>query len=64
MTNKISRAQWEQIRSRVERVNFKFDPKWKCLLDGKAFKACWDHTVEDNERIIDAVKERFEISAH
>lgn len=50
---KISRAQWEQIIKRVHRANYKFDPDWKCLIDGNKFKSDFcPHGVGDNEDII------------
>jgi len=59
VTQKISRAQWEQIRKRVQMVKFVFDPSWKCLIDGKAWLQCRDHTEDDMERIIEQIKERY-----
>lgn len=59
MTQKISRAQWEQIRKRVVQVGFVFDPSWKCLIDGLAWNKCYDHGEEDQVGIIAQVKERF-----
>ncbi len=58
-THHISRAQWAQIESRVRRVQFEFNPKWKCLIDGKAWKQCTEHCVEDQEAIIAATRERI-----
>ncbi len=58
-TKKISRAQWSQIESRVRQVDFTFDPKWKCLIDGKPYKLCMEHIEEDQDDIIAAVKERI-----
>lgn len=57
-TKKISRAQWAQIESRVRQVNFVFDPKWKCLIDGKPFSRCDDHYEEDQADIIAEVQRR------
>lgn len=59
MTQKISRAQWMQIRSRVEQVKYVFDPKWKCLIDGLAWRRCEEHTLDDQDDIIEAIKARF-----
>lgn len=59
MTRKISRAQWDQIRSRVEQVGYKFDPKWKCLIDGLAWRRCDEHTEDDQTAIIAEVRARF-----
>lgn len=59
MTQKISRSQWAQIRSRVEQVQFSFDPKWKCLIDGLAWKRCEQHTLDDQDAIIKEVRARF-----
>ncbi len=55
---KISRAQWAQIESRVQKAEFSFDPRWKCLIDGKAYKACTEHGVQDQHDIIAQVKAR------
>ena len=52
MTKKISRSQWEQIHRRAKLSNYKFDPKWKCLIDGIAFDRCPDHNEDDNEKIL------------
>lgn len=62
MTQKISRAQWEQIRRRVQQVSFVFDPKWKCLIDGIAWSKCIEHNEDDQASIIEQVKVRFSIS--
>lgn len=58
-TKKISRAQWAQIEKRVKQVQFTFDPKWKCLIDGLDFKRCDEHFPEDQDEIISKVKERL-----
>lgn len=60
MTNKISRAQWDQIQKRARQVNFVFDPAWKCIIDGLSFRKCPDHDEDDNERIVAEAKTRFE----
>lgn len=60
MTNKISRSQWNQIIKRARRVNFKFDPRWKCIIDGLSFNRCFEHSVEDNELVLTEAKTRFE----
>ena len=60
MTNKISRSQWNQIVKRGRQVNFKFDPRWKCIIDGLAFNRCIEHSVEDNELVLAEAKTRFE----
>jgi hypothetical protein len=59
VTDHISRAQWAQIEARVRKVDFAFDPAWKCLIDGKPWKrnAC-DHTADDQDDIIQRVSER------
>ncbi len=61
MTQKISRAQWEQIRKRATQVSFVFDPGWKCLIDGLAWSRCADHTEEDQDDIIAAVRKKFSL---
>lgn len=57
-TQHISRAQWAQIESRVRRVQFEFNPKWKCLIDGKAWAQCREHNLTDQHEIIEKVKTR------
>lgn len=54
-----SRAQWAQIESRVRRVDFTFDPSWKCLIDGKDWsrQGC-EHTADDQDAIIAEVVAR------
>lgn len=56
---KISRAQWSQIESRIKKVNGVFDPKWKCLIDGADWRrgSC-AHTADDQHDIIEQVKAR------
>lgn len=58
---KISRAQWWQIRKRVQQGSFAFDPKWKCLIDGLSWNKCAEHNEDDQEDIIEQVKVRFSI---
>lgn len=59
-TKKISRAQWAQIESRVKQAGFAFDPKWKCLIDGTAWKRTnCDHVAQDQHDIIEQVKVRL-----
>jgi hypothetical protein len=58
-TKKISRAQWSQIESRVKQVGFVFDPSWKCLIDGLAWKRCDEHFEDEQDEIIAQVKERL-----
>lgn len=61
-TKHISRAQWAQIESRVKQAEFKFDPKWKCLIDGNVWKRTrCDHNVDDQHDIIEQVKDRLDI---
>lgn len=57
-TQHLSRAQWAQIESRVRHSDFTFDPKWKCLIDGKAYRKCTEHGHQDQLDIIVAVNER------
>lgn len=59
MTNKISRAQWDQITKRVKMTEFTFDPKWKCLIDGLSWRRCYDHSEDDQYEIIAQVKKRI-----
>lgn len=60
MPDHYSRAQWAQIRSRVEQVDFVFDPSWKCLIDGKNWRrAECGHTTADQDAIIEEVQTRF-----
>lgn len=58
VTEKISRAQWQQIAKRVKQANGVFDPKWKCLIDGQRYDLCLDHGPEDNHEIIRQVREK------
>jgi len=64
VTNKISRSQWGQIHSRVHSASYTFDPKWKCLIDGKKFMSddC-PHTAEDQQEIIAEVIKRETVNA-
>ena len=57
-TQHISRAQWSQIAKRVRLADGKFDPKWKCLIDGKRYRDCMDHNEQDQHDIIEAVQSR------
>lgn len=58
-TKNISRAQWAQITKRVRQVDFTFDPKWKCLVDGISYDRCPEHVEEDQFEIIAEVKKRL-----
>lgn len=46
-----SRGHWSQIISRARQTEFKFDPKWKCLICGTAFKRC-EHSAEENKEVL------------
>ncbi len=59
-TQHISRAQWAQIEKRVRKVDFTFDPSWKCLIDGKDWgRSSCEHDSQDQEDIIMAVNVRL-----
>lgn len=59
VTGHISRAQWAQIESRVRKVEFTFDPSWKCLIDGKDWsRSSCEHDSDDQDEIIEAVRKR------
>jgi len=59
VTDHISRAEWAQIESRVRKAQFAFDPAWKCLIDGKAYRQCDAHDEIDQDEIIAKVRERL-----
>lgn len=60
-TQHTSRAQWAQIEARVKQAKFRFDPKWKCLIDGLAYSKCREHDEVDQEEIIEIVKQRLAV---
>lgn len=62
MTNKISRSQWDQISKRVHSASYQFDPKWKCLIDGKKYTLC-EHSEDDQHAIIAEVIKRETVNA-
>ena len=63
VTGHISRAQWAQIESRVRKVDFTFDPSWKCLIDGKDWsRSSCEHDADDQDEIIDAVRARLYVA--
>lgn len=53
---KYSRTQLAQIGKRARLVGFQFDPKWKCLVCGTAFKRCYAHSEADNLEAIELSK--------
>ncbi len=61
-TKHTSRAQWDQIESRVKQADFFFDPKWKCLIDGQNWRRSrCGHNVADQHDIIEQVKDRLDM---
>lgn len=54
-----SRGQWSQIIKRAKLADFKFNPKWKCLICG--FRTC-DHSYEENEAVAAEAKRRSDVA--
>lgn len=63
MTEKISRAQWQQIAKRVHSTSYTFDPSWKCLIDGQRYSQCMEHGEEEQRAIIAEVIKRETVNA-
>lgn len=55
-----SRTQLAQITKRARLAGFQFDPKWKCLVCGTAFKRCYDHSEAENVTALKIVQENLQ----
>jgi hypothetical protein len=48
----------------VRKVDFTFDPSWKCLIDGKDWsRSACDHSADDQDDIISRVRSRIDAGA-
>lgn len=52
-----SRTHLAQIAKRSRLVAHTFDPSWRCLICGKPFKRCYEHSEEQNVQAIQLAQE-------